>query len=48
MNNHTWMDISTRFSNPGIKAIFSYKSFTAEGVEGRKTLAKLPGSILDP
>jgi len=40
MNNHTWMDISTRFSNPGIKAIFSYKSFPAEGVDGRKTLAE--------
>ena len=37
------MDISTRFSNPGIKAIFSYKSFTAEGVEGRKTLAEAAG-----
>ena len=43
MNNHTWMDISTRFSNPGIKAIFSYKSFTAEGVDGRKTLVKAAG-----
>ena len=40
MKNHTWMDISTRFSNPGIKAIFSYKSFPAEGVDGRKTLAE--------
>ena len=43
MNNHTWMDISTRFSNPGIKAIFSYKTFPEEGVDGRKTLAKAAG-----
>ena len=43
MNNHTWMDISTRFSNSGIKAIFSYKSFSGEGVNGRKTLAKAVG-----
>ena len=43
MNNHTWMDISTRFSNSGIKAIFSYKSFPGEGVNGRKTLAKAVG-----
>ena len=43
MNNHTWMDISTRFSNPGIKAIFSYKSFPAEGVDGQKTLAEAVG-----
>ena len=43
MNNHTWLDISTRFLNPGIKAIFSYKSFPTEGVDGRKTLAEAAG-----
>ena len=38
-----WVDLSHHYSNPNIRSIFSYKSFPAEGIEGRKDLARQTG-----
>jgi len=40
MNSNSWIDYSTQFSNPKVKAIFSYKSFLSDGEEGRINLSK--------
>lgn len=37
---NSWVDYSTKFSNQNIKAVFSYKSFPSEGVQGRIKLAQ--------
>ena len=38
-----WVDLSHHYSNPNIRSIFSYKSFPAEGIGGRKDLARQTG-----
>lgn len=43
MIHKDWVDFSHHFSNGNIKAIFSYKSFNADGLEGRKDLAHQTG-----
>jgi len=43
MIHKDWVDFSHHFSNQNIKAIFSYKSFNADGLEGRKDLADQTG-----
>ena len=43
MIHKNWVDFSHHFSNGNIKAIFSYKSFNADGLEGRKDLAHQTG-----
>ena len=43
MIHKDWVDYSHHFSNQNIKAIFSYKSFNADGLEGRKDLAHQTG-----
>jgi len=40
-----WADVSGKFSNPNVKAVFSYKSFPTEGIEGRRQLAQQSGFI---
>jgi len=50
--NQDCLDLSHHFSNPNIISIFSYKSFLANGIEGRKNLAHQtgfnPNSLLNP
>ena len=50
--NQDCLDLSHHFSNPNIISIFSYKSFLANGIEGRKKLAHHtgfnPNSLLNP
>ena len=43
MIHKDWVDFSHHFSNQNIKAIFSYKSFNTDGLEGRKDLADQTG-----
>jgi YfiH family protein len=43
MIHKDWVDYSHHFSNQNIKAIFSYKFFNADGLEGRKDLAYQTG-----
>ena len=43
MIHKDWVDFSHHFSNQNIKAFFSYKSFNADGLEGRKELAHQTG-----
>ena len=43
IKSSNWVDFSHQFSNKNIKAVFSYKSFPTEGLEGRHTLAKVTG-----
>ena len=43
MNHIDWVDLSYHFSIQNIKAVFSYKSFSTDGIEGRKSIANANG-----
>ena len=43
MNHIDWVDLSYHFSIQNIKAVFSYKSFSTDGIERRKSIANANG-----
>ena len=43
LNNEYWIEMQPQFTNPDIKAVFSYRSFPTNGEDGRRLFAKKVG-----